>query len=99
MGKDAPADFIIASLSAGIAFIMLPALVPLFHRLPRRTQGRVLLFLATAQTFVVLFLASPLWSPYDRMHPKRIALQYHYNVSRIHRDVLRGVIILKMRVS
>lgn len=81
MGKDAPADVIIASLSAGISLVMLPALVPLFHRLPRRTQVRVLLALVTGQAAVVAFLASPLWSPYDRMHPKRIALQYHYNVS------------------
>lgn len=80
MGKDAPADFIIASLSAGIALIMLPVIVPLFHRLPRRTQGKVLFALALVQNLIVLILASPFWSAYDRMHPKRIALQYHYNV-------------------
>lgn len=81
MGKDAPADFIIASMSTGIALIMLPAIVPLFHRLPRRTQAKTLFALAFVQNVIVLVLASPFWGAYDRMHPKRIALQYHYNVS------------------
>ena len=81
MGKDAPADFIIASLSTGIVLIILPAIVPLFHRLPRRTQAKTLFALAVVQNVVVLVLASPFWGAYDRMHPKRIALQYHYNVS------------------
>ena len=80
MGKDAPSEFIIASLSVGVAFIMAPPIVPLFHRLPRRTQLQTLVGSLFLQNVIVLFLASPAWSPYDRMHPKRIALQYHYNV-------------------
>lgn len=81
MGQDAPSEFIIATLSVLVGFVMAPPLVPLFHRLPRRTQVKVLLALAVVQNLVVLVLASPLWGPYDSMHPKRIALQYHYNVS------------------
>lgn len=81
MGKDAPSEFIIASLTVLVGFVMAPPLVPLFHRLPRRTQVKVLLALALFQMLIVSALASPLWSSYDHMHPKRIALQYHYNVS------------------
>jgi hypothetical protein len=81
MGKDAPSEFVIASLAVLVGFVMAPPLVPLFHRLPRRTQVKILLALALGQNLIILILASPLWSPYDSMHPKRIALQYHYNVS------------------
>lgn len=81
MGKDAPSEFIIATLSVAVAFVMAPPIVPLFHRLPRRNQLQILIILGVIQTVTVLFMISPAWSPYDSMHPKRIALQYHYNVS------------------
>ena len=81
MGKDAPSEFIIATLSVAVAFVMAPPIVPLFHRLPRRNQLQGLLLLGVVQIAIVLFMISPAWSPYDEMHPKRIALQYHYNVS------------------
>ena len=81
MGKDAPSEFIIATLSVAVGFVMAPPVVPLFHRLPRRNQLQGLLLLGVVQIAIVLFMVSPAWSPYDQMHPKRIALQYHYNVS------------------
>jgi hypothetical protein len=86
MGKDAPSEFIIATLSVVVAFMMAPPIVPLFHRLPRRNQLQGLILLAVLQTSIVLFMISPAWSPYDEMHPKRIALQYHYNVSHSFLD-------------
>jgi hypothetical protein len=81
MGKDAPSEIIIATLSVGVAFIMAPPIVPLFHRIPRRNQLQTLVVIGFVQAAIVLFMVSPAWSPYDEMHPKRIALQYHYNVS------------------
>lgn len=80
MGREAPSEFIIATLSAIIGITLMPPLVPLFHRLRAKNQKRILLFLASFTAVVVLVLVGLWWSPYDAMHPKRMAVQYTYNV-------------------
>ncbi|WVQ99736.1 hypothetical protein IAU59_006878 [Kwoniella sp. CBS 9459] len=79
MGKDAPAEFIIATISSSCGFIFFPTLVPLFYRLSHRSQrmlvGGVALFMAG----VITVLAGPWYWPYDAMHPKRVGVQYLYN--------------------
>ncbi|ORY22823.1 hypothetical protein BCR39DRAFT_550650 [Naematelia encephala] len=79
MGKVAPAEFIIATISASNGFIFFPTLIPLFHRLPRRAQKIVVTLLALFTLTVVAVFSSPWWSPYDAAHPKRMAVQYTYN--------------------
>ncbi|WVF71126.1 hypothetical protein IAT40_005923 [Kwoniella sp. CBS 6097] len=79
MGKDAPAEFIIATISSSCGFIFFPPLIPLFYRLSRKSQrmlvGGVALFMAG----VITVLAGPWYWPYDAMHPKRVGVQYLYN--------------------
>lgn len=79
MGKAAPSEFIIASISAGVCFVFFPPLIPLFHRISHRSQRRVILFLALATLSAFAFLVSG--PTYDSMHPKRVGVQYAYNVS------------------
>lgn len=79
MGKDAPSEIIIAVISSSVSFAFFPTFIPLFHRLSRRAQRRVLLALAAGTVGMVVFFAGPWWSTYDAMHPKRSAMQYTYN--------------------
>lgn len=79
MGKDAPVEFIIATITAACTIGMFPISAPLFTRASRRAQRGVLtaLFLATATVFIIF--VGPWWSPYDAEHPKRMGVQYTYN--------------------
>lgn len=79
MGKDAPAEFIVATISSVWSFTFLPVAIPLFHRLSRRGQRRVF-FSLILFTSVVIAWFSQRW-PYDPMHPKRVGVQFSFNVS------------------
>lgn len=79
MGKEAPTEIIIAVLSAFCTYVFMPTLVPFFHRWSRDTQRRMILVLLFASTLTIAIFAS--WMPYDAEHPKRIGVQYMYNVS------------------
>lgn len=81
MGKEAPAEFIIATLASASGFTFFPNLVPLFHRLSRPSQRRTILALAFITITTVALFAGPWWKTYDSMHPKRAGVQYTYNVS------------------
>lgn len=62
--------------------IFMPLAFPLFHRLSRPAQRRVIFALLGLTAIVVGYFAGPAWPKYDPMHPKRVAVQYTYNVSR-----------------
>lgn len=79
MGKDAPADNIIATISASVAMVFFPLIVPLFHRLTRPSQRLTLVSLAGLSVFLIVAFAGPWNSAYDATHPKRAILQYTYN--------------------
>ncbi|WWC88985.1 uncharacterized protein L201_003900 [Kwoniella dendrophila CBS 6074] len=79
MGKDAPAEYIIATISSLSALIFFPTFIPLFHRVSRSSQRKVVLVIAIILSWVVTALAGPWYWPYDEMHPKRVGIQYLYN--------------------
>ncbi|WWD03211.1 hypothetical protein V865_001261 [Kwoniella europaea PYCC6329] len=79
MGKDAPAEFIIATISSVSGFIFFPTFIPLFHRAPRSSQRKVVLGVLLFLAGVLTALAGPWYWPYDDMHPKRVGVQYLYN--------------------
>ncbi|EIW65964.1 hypothetical protein TREMEDRAFT_70376 [Tremella mesenterica DSM 1558] len=87
MGKDAPAEIIIATISASCGLVFFPPVVPLFHRLPRKQQRRTIMGLTVLTLGVIGFMTSPMWGPYDKMHPKRGAVQYTHNHTD-HTDTL-----------
>lgn len=80
MGNEAPAEIIIAVISAAVGLVFFPPLVPLFHRVSRRAQRRIILLLAMITIGMMVFFAGPWWTTYDFMHPKRSGVQYMYNV-------------------
>lgn len=85
MGKDAPSEFIIATICAAIGLTFFPFPAPLFQRLSRRYQRRALIVLGLLAGGVVLAMNTPAWTNrvYDDMHPKRLGVHLQYNVGRI----------------
>lgn len=79
MGKDAPTEWIIATITAASTLTFFPVAVPMFHRISRRTQRNVLLALVLVIASVAALFSSPVWSPFDATHPKRIGVQYTFN--------------------
>jgi len=80
-GKEAPSEIIVAVISSIISLIFFPSVIPLFHRLSRRSQRYTLISLAALTVAVIAVFAGPFWETYDFMHPKRMGMQYNYNVS------------------
>ena len=81
LGKDAPAENILATISSSLIFLFFPALPSLFHRLGRSWQRSVLQYLLFGSVAAMVFFGGPWWKTYDAMHTKRTATQYLYDVS------------------
>lgn len=81
MGKDAPGEFIVATISSACGLTFFPPLTPMFHRLSRRSQRITIVLLLLATAIVAGVFTNPNWKTYDSMHPKRAGVQYTYNVS------------------
>ncbi|WRT66692.1 uncharacterized protein IL334_003653 [Kwoniella shivajii] len=79
MGKDAPAEIIIAVISSTCGFVFFPMAIPLFHRVPRSSQRKIVIGLALFVAGLLVALGGPWYWPYDDMHPKRVGAQYIYN--------------------
>ena len=99
IGKDAPAEYIIATLTSSMAFTFYPIIGPLFHRLSRLHQRRVLMALGVGTLLVMGLFAGRWWKTYDAMHPKRTATQYLYNVSCSTGLLYRPSLPLELRAS
>ena len=85
MGRDAPAEHIIATLSSIVAMTFMPFPGILFHRLSVRYQRKILLWLALTSAGIVGVMNTPAWMVrvYDDMHPKRLGIHLQYNVSHL----------------
>jgi hypothetical protein len=81
MGKDAPVEWLIATITAFYTVTMFPIINPMFSRASRRGQRTTLFAIALGLIAVILLFISPFWSPYDDMHPKRMGVQYTYNAT------------------
>lgn len=79
MGKDAPTEWIIATITAFCTAVFYPIFVPLFARASPRGQRFALGGLFWVTLTVGMLFSSSVWSPYDAMHPKRMGVQYMYN--------------------
>nr|KIR45346.1 hypothetical protein I312_05389 [Cryptococcus bacillisporus CA1280] len=79
MGKEAPAEHIVASLSVICGFVFFPTALPLFHRVSRMTQRKVMLGLVLGVLSTLVAMMGPWYFPYDEMHPKRVGVMYTYN--------------------
>ncbi|WVO15261.1 hypothetical protein L204_102917 [Cryptococcus depauperatus] len=77
MGKSAPSEHIIATLSSSFVIVFFPILLPLFNRVSRSSQRKLLGSLIVLGMSVGLALGK--WGGYDKMHPKRAGVMYVYN--------------------
>jgi hypothetical protein len=77
--KKAPAEYIIASMTAFIGFYAFPLAIPFSHRFGRKvTLATIVLFTALSIT-TMRIMSTRL--PFDAMHPKRIFVIESENVS------------------
>lgn len=80
--KKAPAEFIIATMTAFIGFYTFPLAVPLAHRFGRKvTVIAVLLFSALSMVSTCMMVMQ---APFDAMHPKRLFVVQSENVIVSH---------------
>jgi len=83
LGADAPVEFIIASLTSGVGFLIIPMFLPFIHRFGASFTARLVVLL-TLLTFASLtFFTRQSWSPYDSLHPKRIFVLHMENTSTV----------------
>ncbi|KAF8576245.1 hypothetical protein K439DRAFT_1640647 [Ramaria rubella] len=79
MGEQAPAEFIIASMTAFIGYYTFPLLVPFSHRFGRDvTLYAVMLFAALSVACIGIM---SLQEPFDAMHPKRMYVIHSENTT------------------
>ncbi|KAF8521632.1 hypothetical protein BU17DRAFT_45701 [Hysterangium stoloniferum] len=79
MGEKAPAEYIIASMTAFIGFYTFPLSIPLAHRFGRKAiQVGVALF-ATITLASMAFMSMK--HPFDSRHPKRVFVMHSENVT------------------
>ncbi|KIJ44510.1 hypothetical protein M422DRAFT_252117 [Sphaerobolus stellatus SS14] len=70
MGEKAPAEFIIASMTAFIGFYTFPLLIPFAHRFGRKTMKKAVVFFVGLTVLSMAYMASV--HPFDEMPPKRM---------------------------
>ncbi|KIJ43580.1 hypothetical protein M422DRAFT_229023 [Sphaerobolus stellatus SS14] len=87
MGDKAPAEFIIASMTAFLGFYTIPLLIPFAHRFGKKmTQHSVFFFLGLT-VFSMAYMAN--LRPFDSMHPKRMFIMHSENITsgEIHLNI------------
>ena len=81
MGEISPADHIIASIVATLAFLCFTFAIPLAHRYTTENLKRTILALLGITAAVMAVFASPGWQPFDEAHPKRLFIHQVENIT------------------
>lgn len=81
MGEISPVDNIIATITAALTFLSLPAVIPMAHRFGQKRLGSAILVTLALSAAMVAVFASPGWVPFDEWHPKRLFVHQVENVS------------------
>ncbi|CDR98784.1 uncharacterized protein SPSC_00911 [Sporisorium scitamineum] len=81
MGEISPADHIIASIVAVLAYLSFPFAIPLAHRFTSENLKRTILALLAITAAVMAVFASPGWQPFDAAHPKRLFVHQVENIT------------------
>lgn len=79
IGKEAPAEHIIANIVAVNGAYILPLAVPFVHRYSRRVLVRTVILLSMVSGLAMAVFSAR--SPFDPMHQKRIFVIHMENVS------------------
>ncbi|GAA5957518.1 hypothetical protein JCM3765_001166 [Sporobolomyces pararoseus] len=83
LGADAPVDFIIATLTSAVGFLIIPMFLPFIHRFGASFTARLLVLLTFTTVLSLSFFTRSNWSPYDSQHPKRIFVLFMENTSTV----------------
>ncbi|KAM0755633.1 hypothetical protein T439DRAFT_320338 [Meredithblackwellia eburnea MCA 4105] len=79
MGAEAPADFIIASLTTAVGFMAVPMFLPFIHRFGPIATSRIAIFLTFATAGSLGWFTRPSWNVFDAAHPKRLLVLHMEN--------------------
>ncbi|EMD39116.1 hypothetical protein CERSUDRAFT_104381 [Gelatoporia subvermispora B] len=88
MGKDAPAEHIIATIVAFCGAYTLPLVLPFVHRYSRALLIRSVLLVTLLTAAVMLYFS--LKSPFDTMHPKRLYVLHVENTTSLEQHLHIG---------
>lgn len=78
MGKEAPAEHIIATIVAVVGSYVVPLSIPFIHRYSRVVLTRSILLMVTLT--VISMAVFSMRSPFDTMHQKRLFVIHMENV-------------------
>ncbi|GAA5899500.1 Pff1p [Sporobolomyces salmoneus] len=81
LGADAPVDFIIATLTSAVGFLIVPMFLPFIHRFGASFTARLVVLFTLTTIISLSFFTRSSWSPYDAQHPKRIFVLHMENTS------------------
>ncbi|SPO29654.1 uncharacterized protein UTRI_05476 [Ustilago trichophora] len=81
MGEISPADHIIASIVAALAFLSFPFAIPLAHRYTSENLKKTIVALLGITAAIMAIFASPGWKPFDEAHPKRLFVHQVENIT------------------
>ncbi|KDR80962.1 hypothetical protein GALMADRAFT_1358006, partial [Galerina marginata CBS 339.88] len=79
IGAEAPADNIVAIITASLGAISFPLVLPFAHRFGRARLLRGIVLLSVAMTGLVAFYAT--MEPFDEMHQKRLFILHSENIT------------------
>ncbi|KAI8822253.1 uncharacterized protein EV422DRAFT_526204 [Fimicolochytrium jonesii] len=86
-GADTPVDIIVSFLAGYFVFAMSYPVVAIAHRFGVRSMRKTIWGLAVASVIAVAVFLTAV-KPFDRMHPKRIFIEYKENVTDGTREVM-----------
>ncbi len=81
MGEASPAENIIATIVAALAFLCLPMVLPLAHRFGEKRLWQAISFWVAVTAAVMAIFASSAVEPFDKWHPKRLFVHQAQNIT------------------
>ncbi|KAJ3039284.1 hypothetical protein HDV00_012372 [Rhizophlyctis rosea] len=87
IGADTPVDIIVGTITGFLCFLQSYLVIPLVHRVERRTVKRWVSWLVIGTVAAVTVFVNVV-KVYDVMHPKRLFVEYKENVAKNTRELL-----------
>ncbi|KZO92928.1 hypothetical protein CALVIDRAFT_540603 [Calocera viscosa TUFC12733] len=81
LGRDAPVEYIIATIVSFLVFYMVPFVLPFAHRFGRPALRTITLVLLGITVAIVAVFAAPGWREFDAMHQNRFFVVHVENIT------------------
>ncbi|KZT56782.1 hypothetical protein CALCODRAFT_470601 [Calocera cornea HHB12733] len=81
LGRDAPVEYIIASIVSFLTFYMAPFVLPFAHRFGRPALRTITLVLLAVTVGIIAVFAAPGWREFDAMHQNRFFVVHLENIT------------------